>query len=131
MESDTQVVQSQRLQASFTQTITSPLPLASEIKGYEQVLPGSADRILAMVEKESEHRREMEKRALELEGRDSTISMALSFITVLLMIGGIVGLIVGGYTQGAGILAGASTLTVIATNLIKLRKSDKPPPDSD
>lgn len=128
--SDTQIVHSQHFEASVTQTITSPLPLASEIKGYEQILPGSADRILSMVEKESEHRREMERRALELEGRDSALSLKITFAVALLLIASIVGLVLGGYTQGAGILAGSSIISVAVANIFKLRKNDKPP-DND
>ena len=34
-----------------------PLPPSKEFGGYEQALPGAANRILAMAEQESEHRR--------------------------------------------------------------------------
>ena len=40
---------------------SGPIPPPNIIKGYEEVLPGSADRILAMAEKQSNHRQEMEK----------------------------------------------------------------------
>lgn len=125
VSSDTAVVSS--LQATFTQEITSPLPMASEIKGYEEILPGSADRILTMVEKESEHRRELEKRALELEGRDTLISIGVSFFTVISVVGCIVWLIVNGYTEGAGILASGSVISLIAF----LFKFHKKPSDDD
>jgi uncharacterized membrane protein len=39
-----------------------PLPNAEEMERYEQVLSGSADRILVMAEKEVEHRHRMDKR---------------------------------------------------------------------
>lgn len=49
-------------------TISSgPLPPASEIQKYENVCPGAADRIIAMAEKQLEHRTSMEKRILEYE----------------------------------------------------------------
>ena len=34
-----------------------PLPPSNEFGGYEQALPGAANRILAMAEQESDHRR--------------------------------------------------------------------------
>lgn len=129
-DSDVKVVRS--LQATFTQKVTSPLPLASEIKGYEEILPGSADRILTMVEKESEHRRELEKRALELEGRDALFSMGIAATVAVIDISGIVGLILGGYTEGAGILAGSSVVSLIAV-LFNFRKKvdNNLPPNED
>ena len=130
--SDTQLTRSLTATVTQTQTIISPLPLASEIAGYEQILPGSADRILSMVEKESEHRRILEKKALELEGRDSLISMVTSGLLAVLVISCIVGLIIGGYTEGAGILAGSSIVSVIAVAFFKIKKSDdNQPPDSN
>lgn len=64
-DTDSQVTSSS-LQATITQTITSPLPLASEMRGYEQILQGSANRILIMVENQSKHRMEIERRSLEI-----------------------------------------------------------------
>lgn len=40
---------------------SGPLPPAEEIAGYERVLRGSADRIILMAEKQSDHRRRMEE----------------------------------------------------------------------
>ncbi len=37
-----------------------PLPPASELNAYEQILPGAAERILAMTEKEQSHRHQSE-----------------------------------------------------------------------
>ena len=42
---------------------SGPIPPASEVKQYEEALPGSGDRILAMAEKQGEHRRKLEVRA--------------------------------------------------------------------
>ena len=38
-----------------------PIPPPEIISGYEAIIPGAADRILAMAEKQSQHRQEMEK----------------------------------------------------------------------
>lgn len=40
---------------------SDPIPPPSIISGYENVLPGSADRILAMAENQAKHRQEMER----------------------------------------------------------------------
>jgi hypothetical protein len=41
-----------------------PLPPPSMLQGYENVLPGCADRIVTLMEQQSAHRRELEKRAI-------------------------------------------------------------------
>ena len=40
---------------------SGPLPPAEQIRAYEEVLPGSADRILGMAERQQAHRLELEK----------------------------------------------------------------------
>jgi uncharacterized membrane protein len=46
-------IQRQEVSVSYE----GPLPTSREFAGYEQVLPGAADRILTITEKEAEHRR--------------------------------------------------------------------------
>ena len=43
---------------------SGPIPPPSIIEGYERVLPGSADRIISMAEKQSEHRQKMEDKMI-------------------------------------------------------------------
>jgi hypothetical protein len=40
---------------------SGPLPHPEDLAKYEQVLPGSADRIISMAEQQAEHRRNLEK----------------------------------------------------------------------
>lgn len=40
---------------------SGPLPHPEDLAKYEQVLPGSADRIISMAEQQAEHRRTLEK----------------------------------------------------------------------
>ena len=50
---------------------SGPLPPASELAEYEEVLPGAADRIFRMAEGQSEHRSDLESRMLQQEGQRS------------------------------------------------------------
>ena len=49
-----------RLAVIESASFSGPLPPPTMFEGYESVLPGSADRILAMAEKEQQHRTEWE-----------------------------------------------------------------------
>lgn len=46
---------------STTVRFSGPLPHPDNLSQYEKILPGSADRIIKMAEKQSEHRIEIEK----------------------------------------------------------------------
>ncbi|PWJ49371.1 DUF2335 domain-containing protein [Faecalicatena contorta] len=58
---------------------SGPIPPPSIIQGYEEVLPGSADRILGMAEKQSSHRQELETMMVKAESRDSLLGVVFAF----------------------------------------------------
>lgn len=68
-----------------------PIPPASEFAKYEEVLKGSADRILGMAEEQSKHRQSIEKRVILFGGIQSLLG------TVFAVIVAVVGIAVGGY----------------------------------
>ena len=51
-------------QHQVTQQWSGPLPPPAALEQFNQIIPGSAERILAMVEKEQEHRINTDKSAL-------------------------------------------------------------------
>jgi uncharacterized membrane protein len=57
---------------------SGPLPTASEFAGYEQAMPGAAERILKMAEEQQSHRHAVENKALEgsLKSRNKGQNMA-------------------------------------------------------
>lgn len=59
---------------------SGPLPPPSIIQGYENVVPGAAERILAMAEKQSEHRQLMERTMIQSDSRDSLLGIIAALI---------------------------------------------------
>ena len=53
----------------MTQYFQEPTPLPIVLRGYEDVLPGGAERIVTMVEEEARHRREIEHQRLMLDSK--------------------------------------------------------------
>src|SRR5688500_11390602 len=53
------------------QASEGPIPSPEILAGYEHLMPGLADRISAMAEKESAHRRELEKKILNAQISDA------------------------------------------------------------
>lgn len=49
---------------SQTSTYSGPLPAPEDLKRYDEVVAGAAERILRMAEENAEHRRQMERRVI-------------------------------------------------------------------
>lgn len=81
---------------TLVQQITSvsysgPIPHPSDFQQYERVLPGAADRILSMAEKQSEHRQVLEKSAILSDVENSKRGQWFGFIiAIACIIGGFV-----------------------------------------
>lgn len=79
--------QSPRIMSSM-QVFSGPIPPASELLKYEQVLPGAAERIMSMAERQSIHRQGMEDKMLDAniksEKRGQFFGFTV-FITVILI----------------------------------------------
>lgn len=96
------------------QHYSAPLPISSEYRGYDEVLPGSANRIMSMAEKEQSHSFGIENReqllyyAAKFTGQTlvACVSLAVVFSGVYLIVNGhdIVGMgaIVGSLAVYAG-----------------------------
>ena len=85
---------------------SGPIPPPNIIKGYEEVVPGSANRIIAMAEKQSEHRQEMERVMINAEARDSLLGVLFAFILGTLCIVASI-IIVINVPESAGAISGA------------------------
>lgn len=98
------------------------IPSPNLMKGYEEVLPGSANRIISLTERETKHRETLEKERVRLEARNSLISMICSFglalgcivaAIVMTIIGpGIAGLIAGAILGVVGVISDVVILIV-------------------
>lgn len=85
---------------------SGPIPPPSIIAGYEEVVPGAADRIIAMAENQAKHRQSIELFEVKTEARDSLLGIIFAFI---LGIGSIIACIVVVLTvrENAGAIAGS------------------------
>lgn len=72
-----------------------PLPHPDTLARYEEVLPGSAERILAMAERQSDHRMGLERAAVHSEIRRTAWGMVAGWSLATLSLGG--GILLGMY----------------------------------
>ncbi|MDD3468421.1 MAG: DUF2335 domain-containing protein [Thermoguttaceae bacterium] len=118
------------------QQYVGPLPPASELGVYEQILPGAAERILAMAEREQSHRHQREdlERQNEMEVTRGKITytfrgQCLSFGFIVLLVGLTAILAYWKQVEAIGYVWGTTTCVIIGGMIwgIKfIRKSDKP-----
>jgi uncharacterized membrane protein len=69
--------------ASQSLMYSGPLPTSEEFHGYEQALPGAADRILKIAEKESEHRHGIEKDELKIKKRGQVFALIIAILAII------------------------------------------------
>jgi len=91
--------------AAFSSSYAGPLPLAEQIRAYEDVLPGSFDRILAMAEHQQSHRQKLERLTVEEAANRSWWGLRLGFVIAVLVIGvGAAAIFTGQALAGFGLI---------------------------
>ena len=96
-----------------SESFFGPLPPASMFGEYDRVVPGSAERILRMAEREQAHRIDWETKALAGEIRQEQHGQWFGLLIAVLCICGAVYLAVNGQAVIAGILAGTTALGLV------------------
>lgn len=101
-----------------------PLPHPSILRGYDEVSPGAAERIIVMAEKEQTHRHSWEQRALSAERWYSMVGVLAGWtVAIALAVGAVVA---AAYDQPAvGIALAAASATGMVWKLVQGR-SEKP-----
>ncbi len=101
----------QRLVAiMMSEKFSGPIAHPKHLREYEDILPGSAERIVSMAEREQAHNMEMESRIISGQISDQKLGMwfglaALLVVVVLAFIAGMMGNnILAGFLLGAGVL---------------------------
>jgi uncharacterized membrane protein len=59
-----------------------PLPPAAEFARYDQALPGAAERILALAEKETLSRHKAEAKLISISGRGQVFALIVSILSL-------------------------------------------------
>lgn len=59
---------------------SGPLPSPIDLKGYEEICPGAADRILSMAEKQNNHRIELETKVIRAQIGQGTSGQIFGFL---------------------------------------------------
>lgn len=102
-----------RISAVEAASFTGPLPPPSMFSHYNEVLPGAAERILRITEKEQDHRIAWESKALTLGARNNLIGQVFGLIALVLCIGSATYMALNGLKTVPAILVGTTTVGTI------------------
>ena len=93
-----------------SQTFSGPLPHPEILKKFDEVVPGSAERIIKMAEDQSSHRKDLERKVIESDIARSKWGQVLGFLIAIIGLGvsaavSIYGNAIAGGIIGVGTLA--------------------------
>jgi uncharacterized membrane protein len=89
----------------LTELVNGELPSADTVEAYEQVLPGAADRIMSMLEQQSQHRMQLESALARSAARTERLRELLGIGFVLVVFVVATRLITGGHELPGTLLA--------------------------
>lgn len=96
-----------------TELYAGPLPHPSMLEKFEQIIPGSADRILKQAEAQTQHRINMESKVVAADIFKSYLGLIFGFIIGLSGIGGGIYLATLGFDVFGPILSGGTLVTIV------------------
>jgi uncharacterized membrane protein len=98
-----------------TEIHAGPLPHPAVLRQYDEIIPDGADRILSLVERQTDHRIDLEKKVVYSDARRADWGV----IAGLLVAGGGMGfgyaLLVHGHAVAGSIFAGGTITTLVGT----------------
>lgn len=104
------------------QSHSGPLPSPEVLKKYDELLPGTAERIISMAERQSAHRVELEKKVIPRQLNESTRGQILGFIIALVFGAASYSLGMNGHDILAGTLGGTTLISLTTTFVVGRKK---------
>ena len=120
--------QQQYLELQFAQVTVGPLPSPVLLGQYDQVLPGLAETIVRMAEREQRHRHQMDKIEVSAPHELAKRGQWFGLSVVILMLGLAVNLAWLGHAVEAAIVAGVDLSVLVVAFIYGRRRDDDPPP---
>lgn len=106
------------------QHYSGPLPQPESLAQYDQIVPGAAERIIKMAEKEMEHRHRVEDSMTRSAIRSTFLGIIFAFMSVLILSGSVVYALYRGFDTVAGYIAVGSIAAVAGVFIFfKAKKS--------
>lgn len=95
-------------------SFSGPVPAPETLKGYDLIVPGAAERIIAMAEREAAHTHKMETGALEAHKSEVRRGQWMGFVLGLSSLAVSAHLALNGQPYVAGIIGGTTAVGFVA-----------------
>lgn len=102
-----------RIEARY-ESYEGPLPKPSDLQGYENIIPGAADRILRMAENQAEHRQFLEKTVVRGDSRRAFCGLWVGGFIAFSVLAGAVFLISTGHDIAGAVVGGLDIVSLAA-----------------
>ena len=103
-----------------------PIPPPELLRGYDEVLPGAANRIIEMTENQQSHRMELEKIVISSNAKDAHLGVIFAFILGLVVIsGGILMILMDKGTVLGSVFSFAGLATLLGTFIYGTRSNSQ------
>lgn len=116
-------------------THIGPIPSPDAIREYEEVVPGSAERIIAMAERQGDHRRRQEQVVLDAQTKnmenmrkERRLGQIFAFLVVMAVLSVVCYAIKEGLTTVACVLGGGTLISLVTVFIKGRSKLEKEPP---
>lgn len=106
---------------------SGPVPPPAMIKQYDDILPGAAERIFAMAEREQAHLHEMDQRAIRQPHNAEMLGMVIGGLIVAAAITASFFLIVAGHSLTGSLFSGGLLLTIALAYVKRARNGPQAP----
>lgn len=94
------------------QHYSGPLPHPDALARYDEIVPGAAERIICMAEKEMAHRHNTEDRLTKNSIRTTYLGIIFAFLSVLILSGSVIYALYKGFDTVAASIAVGSIAAV-------------------
>ena len=130
VKAQTQAELAHEVVSIIEQHYSGPLPPPQALEQYNNIIPNGAERIMVMAENQSEHRRNLETKALSTDSRNSLLGIICAFVLGLstVVIGGLIiynGHAWPGTILGSSGLVGLVSVFIYGTNQRRAERESK------
>jgi uncharacterized membrane protein len=106
-------------------TFSGPMPPPALLEGYERIVPGAAERILAMAESDTKHQQEIEFAALRAAASEIKRGQIFGFVIGLTALGASIVALALGSPAVAGVIGGTTVVGLVSVFIIgRISKSE-------
>ncbi len=99
--------------AAVRQEFQGPIPPPELLRGYDEIVPGAADRIITVMEKQVDHRIAMERTVITGDNIRAYLGIAAGFVFAMTLLVLSAWLIVSGFTVAGTVLGGLNLAGIV------------------